>query len=33
MPAQGHVRPMLAVATGLLARGWRVRFLTGAAFG
>jgi len=32
MPAQGHVRPMLAVATGLLARGWRVRFLTGAAF-
>jgi len=32
MPAQGHVRPMLAVATGLLARGWRVRFLTGAFF-
>ena len=23
---------MLAVATGLLARGWRVRFLTGGAF-
>jgi UDP:flavonoid glycosyltransferase YjiC (YdhE family) len=31
--AEGHVRPMLAVARGLLARGWRVRFLTGATFG
>jgi UDP:flavonoid glycosyltransferase YjiC (YdhE family) len=30
--AEGHVRPMLGVARGLVARGWRVRFLTGARF-
>lgn len=30
--AEGHVRPMLGVARGLLARGWRVRFLTGARY-
>ena len=30
--AEGHVRPMLGVARGLVARGWRVRFLTGATF-
>lgn len=30
--AEGRVRPMVAVARGLLARGWRVRFLTGARF-
>jgi MGT family glycosyltransferase len=32
VPAEGHVRPMLGVARGLLARGWRVRFLTGRRF-
>jgi UDP:flavonoid glycosyltransferase YjiC (YdhE family) len=30
--AEGHVRPMLGVARGLLALGWRVRFITGAKF-
>jgi UDP:flavonoid glycosyltransferase YjiC (YdhE family) len=30
--AEGHARPMLGVARGLLARGWRVRFLTGARY-
>src|SRR6478736_4672589 len=28
----GHVAPLLAVAQGLIERGHRVRFLTGAAF-
>jgi len=32
MPADGHVAPMLAVGRGLADRGWRVRFLTGAAY-
>ncbi len=32
MPAEGHVRPLLVVARALLARGWRVRFLTGARY-
>jgi UDP:flavonoid glycosyltransferase YjiC (YdhE family) len=30
--AEGHVRPMLAVARGLVTRGWRVRFVTGGKF-
>lgn len=32
MPAVGHVTPMLVVARELLARGWRVRMLTGARY-
>lgn len=32
MPAIGHVDPMLVVARELLARGWRVRMLTGARY-
>lgn len=32
MPAVGHVDPMLVVARELLARGWRVRMLTGARY-
>lgn len=32
MPAEGHVRPMAAVSRVLVARGWRVRFLTGSAY-
>ena len=31
-PAYGHVRPMLAVASALVSRGWRVRFITGKPF-
>jgi UDP:flavonoid glycosyltransferase YjiC (YdhE family) len=31
-PAYGHVRPMLGVASTLLRRGWRVRFVTGMPF-
>jgi UDP:flavonoid glycosyltransferase YjiC (YdhE family) len=32
VPIHGHVTPLLAVATGLVARGHTVRFLTGARF-
>jgi UDP:flavonoid glycosyltransferase YjiC (YdhE family) len=32
VPIHGHVTPLLAVASGLVARGHRVRFLTGARF-
>ncbi|WP_173924368.1 glycosyltransferase [Agromyces sp. Marseille-P2726] len=32
VPAYGHVRPMLAVASALRDRGWRVRFVTGIPF-
>ncbi|MFQ4149913.1 nucleotide disphospho-sugar-binding domain-containing protein [Arthrobacter sp. LAPM80] len=31
-PLEGHVSPMLGVALGLIERGYRVRFLTGARF-
>ena len=32
VPIHGHVTPLLAVAAGLIERGHRVRFLTGARF-
>ncbi|XVU27165.1 glycosyltransferase [Actinoplanes sp. CA-054009] len=32
VPADGHVRPVLAVARGLMETGWHVRLLTGAAY-
>jgi UDP:flavonoid glycosyltransferase YjiC (YdhE family) len=32
MPAVGHVGPLLVVASELLRRGWRVRFLTGRRY-
>jgi UDP:flavonoid glycosyltransferase YjiC (YdhE family) len=32
VPIHGHVSPLLAVAAGLVHRGYRVRFLTGARF-
>ncbi|HEY5846331.1 MAG TPA: nucleotide disphospho-sugar-binding domain-containing protein [Microlunatus sp.] len=32
VPVHGHVTPLLAVASGLVERGHRVRFLTGARF-
>lgn len=32
MPAEGHVRPMLAVAAELRRRGWGLRMLTGARY-
>lgn len=32
VPIHGHVTPLLSVAAGLIARGHRVRFLTGARF-
>ncbi|MET0975999.1 MAG: nucleotide disphospho-sugar-binding domain-containing protein [Leifsonia sp.] len=32
IPLDGHVAPMLGVARGLVAHGYRVRFLTGARF-
>lgn len=32
VPIHGHVAPLLAVAAGLVERGHRVRFLTGARF-
>ena len=33
VPIHGHVTPLLAVARHLVARGDRVRFITGARFG
>ena len=32
VPIHGHVTPLLAVAAGLVERGHRVRFMTGARF-
>jgi UDP:flavonoid glycosyltransferase YjiC (YdhE family) len=32
VPIHGHVTPLLAVARGLVDRGYRVRFLTGSRF-